>query len=69
MNNLIRQKNTFCKVDKIISESEIVSREAGDNTGRKTRQTGRPGEIYKNWETPDGTGRFDRSVSDTSGII
>ena len=56
-------------MDKIISESEIVSREAGDNTGRKTRQTGRPGEIYKNWETPDDTGRFDRSVSDTSGII
>ena len=69
VNNLIRQENTVCKTDKIISESEIVSREAVDNTERKTRQTGRAGRICLNWETPAGAGRFERSVSDTSVII
>ena len=42
-------KNTFCKANKIIFESEIDSKETAANTGRKTRQIGIPGEIYKNW--------------------
>ena len=66
VNNLIRQKNTLCKADKIISESEIVSREAAVNTGRETGQSAGPGGIYQNWETPGGTRRFDRFVLDTS---
>ena len=66
---MVRQKNTFCKADKIIPESEIVSREAAGNTQRKTRQSGKPGEIYQNWETAGGTRRFDRSVSNKSVII
>ena len=37
-------------VDKISSESDIVSRETAENTRGKTQQTGRPGEIYQNWE-------------------
>ena len=45
VNSLICQKNKFCKADEIISESEIVSREAAGNTWRKTRQSGRPGKI------------------------
>ena len=48
-NTLIRQTNTFCKADKMIFESEIDSKETAANTGRKTRQIGIPGEIYKNW--------------------
>ena len=48
-NLLISQKNTFCKANKIIFESEIDSKETAANTGRKTRQIGIPGEIYKNW--------------------
>ena len=69
MNNLIRQKDKFCKADKIISESEIVSREAAGNTAKKTRQSGRAGEIYQNWETPGGTRRFDRSISHVFIVI
>ena len=65
-NPLIRQKDTFCKADKIIFESEIDLNETAVNTRRKTRQTE---EIYKNWETLGGTARFDRPASDTSVII
>ena len=42
---LINKKYTLWKADEIVSESEIVSREAAGSTGRKPRQTGRPGEI------------------------
>ena len=68
-NPLIRQKNTFCKADKIIFESEIDSKETIVNTRRKARQTGISEDIYKNCETLGGTVRFDRSASDTSIII
>ena len=56
-------------MNEIIFESKIDSIEKAANTGRKTRQTERPKEIYKNWETLDSKGRFDRSASDTSVII
>ena len=52
VNNLIRHKNKFCRTDKIISESEIVSREAAGSTGWKTWQTGRPKEIYQTGRLP-----------------
>ena len=39
-----------------------VSREAADNTRRKPWQTGGPGEIYRNRETLDGTGKLNRSA-------
>ena len=68
-NLLISQKNTFCKANKIIFESEIDSKETAANTGRKTRQTRIPEEIYKNLETLGDIARFDRSASDTSVII
>ena len=68
-NTLIRQTNTFCKADKMIFESEIDSKETAANTGRKTRQTRIPEEIYKNLETLGDIARFDRSASDTSVII
>ena len=68
-NPLIRQKNTFCKADKIIFESEIDSKETIVNNRRKARQTGISEDIYKNCETLGGRVRFDRSASDTSIII
>ena len=68
-NTLIRQTNTFCKADKMIFESEIDSKETAATTGRKTRQTRIPEEIYKNLETLGDIARFDRSASDTSVII
>ena len=64
-NPLIRQKNKFFKANKKILESEIDSRETAANTGRKTRQSGIPEEVYKNWETLCGK----RSASDTYVII
>lgn len=32
-----------------------------DNSGRKTWQIERPGEIYQNWVTSDHTGRINKS--------
>ena len=66
---LIRQKNTFCKADRMIFESETDSKETAAKTGRKTPQTRIPEEIYKNLETLGDIARFDRSASDTSAII
>ena len=54
-NNLIRQKNTPWKVDEMIALSD---------TGRKTLQTGKPGEFYQNRKTPGDIGRLDRSASE-----
>ena len=42
---LICQKNALWRVDELVSASKIVSREVAGNTGRITRQTGRPREI------------------------
>ena len=47
-NNLIRHKNTIWKTNKIVFESEVVSREGQALTVRKTSETERPGEIYQN---------------------
>ena len=47
-NNLIRHKNTIWKTNKIVFESEVVSREGQALTVRKTSETERPGEIYRN---------------------
>ena len=46
----------------IVSESEIVFREAERSTDWKTWQPGRPGGIYRNRETPSRTGRVGKSV-------
>ena len=46
----------------IVSESEIVLREAERSTDWKTWQPGRPGGICRNWETPSRTGRVGKSV-------
>ena len=46
----------------IVSESEIVLREAERSTDWKTWQPGRPGGIYRNRETPSRTGRVGKSV-------
>lgn len=42
-NNLIRQKNTLWKVDEIVFQSEITSREVASDTKGKSWQTGPPG--------------------------
>ena len=41
----------LCKAYKIVSQLEIVLVKATDSTGRKTREPGRPEEIYQNQET------------------
>ena len=61
----MHQKNKVFKADKKILESEIDSGETAANTGRKTRQSGIPEEVYKIWETLCGK----RSASDTYVII
>ena len=61
-NNLMRHKNTVWKTNKIVFESEIVSREGQALTVRKTSETERPGEIYQNQENLGGTRIFDISA-------
>ena len=59
---LICQNNTAWKVDEIVSESEIILREAARSTEWKTWHPGRPREIYQNRETHSGTGRVGKSI-------
>ena len=62
-NHLIRQKNTLCKAEKIIFESEIDSKETAANTGRKTRH--KPGYLKKSIKT----GRLSVAQQDLTGLL
>lgn len=57
---LVFFKNSSLKPDEIASMSTIVLMEVTGNTGRKTWQAGRPGEVYQNREKTGGTRRFGR---------
>ena len=50
-NNTINLNKTLWRVDEIVSETQIFSREPVGITGRKTWQTGRPGGIDLNQKT------------------